>query len=51
MSNPSFPLWPNDRKGARSANRERRQSIDIYRGLAILAMVAYHFEGNPFASV
>jgi uncharacterized membrane protein len=27
---------------ARSANRERRQSIDIYRGLAILAMVAYH---------
>ena len=27
---------------ARSANRERRHSIDVYRGLAIMGMVAYH---------
>lgn len=42
MSNPSLPLRPNDRKDARPANRQRRQSIDVYRGLAILAMAAYH---------
>ncbi len=36
-------LWRNDRKTASSANRQsRRQAIDVYRGLAILAMVAYH---------
>jgi uncharacterized membrane protein len=42
MSNPSLPLWPDDPRDARPANRGRRQSIDAYRGLAILAMVAYH---------
>lgn len=36
-------LWRNDRKTARSANRQgRRQAIDVYRGVAILAMAAYH---------
>lgn len=36
-------LWRDDRKTASSANRQsRRQAIDVYRGLAILAMVAYH---------
>ena len=36
-------LAPSNRETARSANRpHRRQSIDIYRGVAILAMAAYH---------
>jgi uncharacterized membrane protein len=42
MKGLSLPLWPNDRESARPANRERRQSIDVYRGLAILGMAAYH---------
>lgn len=36
-------LWRNDRKAAPSTNRQgRRQAIDVYRGVAILAMAAYH---------
>ncbi len=42
MSNPSLPLSPSDLESARSAKSRRRQSIDVYRGMSILAMVAYH---------
>lgn len=42
MSNPSLPLSPSDRQSGPSANSRRRQSIDVFRGIAILAMVAYH---------
>ena len=42
MQGSSLLLWPNDRRNARPANRQRRQSIDVYRGVAILAMAAYH---------
>ncbi len=41
MQGPSLLLRSND-KNARSANRQRRQAIDVYRGVAIVAMAAYH---------